>query len=220
MNTNKISKFLLKLRKEKKLTQKEMADKLHITYQAVSKWENGLSIPDIETLHLISKTFNIDISEIIEGKKKNNKKFIIIIIIIAIIGFLLLYICLKKHQDFEFKTINTTCKEFNLTGSAAYSNDQASLVINNISYCNEDKTVYKNIECNLYRKNKNTETIITSVSNSNKTINEFLDNVSINVNNYACKTLNDYDLYLKINATDNNNKTITYQVDLTLDDNC
>ena len=41
MNTSKIGNFILKLRKENKMTQQELADKLFVTDKAVSKWENG-----------------------------------------------------------------------------------------------------------------------------------------------------------------------------------
>ena len=43
MNTEKIGSLIAKLRKEKGLTQKELADQLHITDRAVSKWERGVS---------------------------------------------------------------------------------------------------------------------------------------------------------------------------------
>lgn len=43
MNQEKIGKFILDLRKQNKMTQKEFADKLNVTAQAVSKWENGVS---------------------------------------------------------------------------------------------------------------------------------------------------------------------------------
>lgn len=45
MNQERIGKFILELRKKNNLTQKEFANKLGVTYQAVSKWETGLSFP-------------------------------------------------------------------------------------------------------------------------------------------------------------------------------
>ena len=50
MNSEKIGKFIYDLRKKYDLTQKELADKLNVTAQAVSKWENGRGVPDIELL--------------------------------------------------------------------------------------------------------------------------------------------------------------------------
>ena len=47
MDQEKIGKFILKLRKEKNMTQQELADKLNVTDRAVSHWENGISLPHL-----------------------------------------------------------------------------------------------------------------------------------------------------------------------------
>ena len=44
MDQEKIGKFIKEIRKKNKLTQKDLADKYNVTYQAVSKWENGVSL--------------------------------------------------------------------------------------------------------------------------------------------------------------------------------
>ena len=62
MNQEKVGNLIKKLRKDNNLTQKELADKLNVTFQAVSKWENGKSVPDIAQLRQISKLFSVDIS--------------------------------------------------------------------------------------------------------------------------------------------------------------
>ena len=74
MDQEKIGKFIKKLRKDNNLTQDELAKKLGVTYQAVSKWENGKSIPDIAILKTVSELFNVNIDELLEGSVKNNKK--------------------------------------------------------------------------------------------------------------------------------------------------
>ena len=66
MNQEKIGKYIYELRIKNNLTQKDLADKLSITSQAVSKWENGRGIPDIEQLNKLSEIFNVDIKEIIK----------------------------------------------------------------------------------------------------------------------------------------------------------
>ena len=50
MNQEKIGKFISNVRKDKKLTQRQLADKLGITDRAISKWENGKSMPDLSLL--------------------------------------------------------------------------------------------------------------------------------------------------------------------------
>ena len=62
MNQEKVGALIKKLRTDNNLTQKELAEKLNVTFQAVSKWENGKSVPDIAQLHEISKLFNVSIA--------------------------------------------------------------------------------------------------------------------------------------------------------------
>ena len=74
MEQENIQKFIKKLRKEKNLTQKQLADMLGVTYQAVSKWERGLNIPDISILKEISRIFDVDMDTMITGVEKKHKK--------------------------------------------------------------------------------------------------------------------------------------------------
>ena len=74
MDNNKIGKFIASLRKEKGLTQQELGDKLFVTDKAVSKWERGLSLPDISLLKKLAETLDVDVIDILEGKKNSNKK--------------------------------------------------------------------------------------------------------------------------------------------------
>jgi len=67
---NNIGKTIKKLREEKNITQEQLAEKLNVTRQAVSNWENGKTQPDIDTLTKISEIFEIPIEEIIYGCKK------------------------------------------------------------------------------------------------------------------------------------------------------
>ena len=55
-------KLLAKLRKENNMTQAELGEKLNVTYQAVSKWENDQSLPDFHTIVEIAKLFNVPLS--------------------------------------------------------------------------------------------------------------------------------------------------------------
>ena len=77
MDQEKIGNFIKEIRTKNNLTQKQFADKYNVTYQAVSKWENGKNMPDVALIKQISKDFNISLEEIYNGelyinKKKNN----------------------------------------------------------------------------------------------------------------------------------------------------
>lgn len=74
MDNNKIGKFIASLRKEKGLTQQELGERLFVTDKAVSKWERGLSLPDIKILEKLALELNVDVSEILFGERGKNKK--------------------------------------------------------------------------------------------------------------------------------------------------
>lgn len=70
MNPKKIGKLITNSRKNKNMTQKELAEKLHVTDKAVSKWERGLSIPDIALIIPISNLLDISVYELLGGEMK------------------------------------------------------------------------------------------------------------------------------------------------------
>lgn len=73
MDNTKFGKFIAKLRKEKNMTQKGLAEKLHLTDKAISKWERGLSFPDITVLDSLAKVLDVDVSEILNGERGNKE---------------------------------------------------------------------------------------------------------------------------------------------------
>lgn len=73
MDQEKIGKFIASCRKEKKLTQEELAEKLNITKNAVSKWERGLSLMDMSLLKPLSGILGVSVNEILSGEKIDNE---------------------------------------------------------------------------------------------------------------------------------------------------
>ena len=229
MNPEKIGNFIKELRKKNNLTQQDLADKYNVTYQAVSKWENAKNLPDISLIRQMSKDFNVSIDDILDGEVSNNKKAnVLFIVFVSLIIMVLILLLIIKHlepkNNFEFKTISTSCEKFNVSGSIAYDKEKSSIYISNINYCGgDDNTVYKAIECNLYETDNNTSTKISSCSTSdNTTLEEYLKDVKLNIDNYtqACKKYTDDSLYLEINATDSSDKIVTYKIPLNLNNNC
>ena len=76
MDKERTGQLITELRKEKGLTQKQLADALNVTDKAVSKWERGLSFPDISMLEPIAQTLDISIMEILAGEKKSEDETI------------------------------------------------------------------------------------------------------------------------------------------------
>jgi len=70
---NEIGIFLQSLRKSKGLTQLELADMLNVSNKTVSKWENGLGIPEMSTLLMLSNIYNVSVDDILRGSIKMQK---------------------------------------------------------------------------------------------------------------------------------------------------
>lgn len=73
MNQIRIGAFLKELRKEKELTQEQLAEKLNVSGRTVSRWETGSNMPDIGMLVEIAEFYGVSIPEIIEGERKSEK---------------------------------------------------------------------------------------------------------------------------------------------------
>ena len=65
---NTVGKNIVKLRKEQGMSQEQLAQKLHVTRQAVSNWETGRSQPDLDMLEALASAFETDILVVIYGQ--------------------------------------------------------------------------------------------------------------------------------------------------------
>ena len=74
MDQNKVGNLIKELRKKSGLTQEKFATKYGVTYQAVSKWENGKNIPDIALLKEICNDYDININDLLDGKNSENNQ--------------------------------------------------------------------------------------------------------------------------------------------------
>ncbi len=95
-----IAKAVLKIRQDNKLSQEQFAEMVGVTRQAVSRWEMGVSVPNINTLILISEKFDIPVDEMLKSgdvveKIDNNKtpfkkdrNYSIVFLIIGILGLI------------------------------------------------------------------------------------------------------------------------------------
>lgn len=68
-----VGKNIKSFREQKNITQTELAEKLNVTRQAVSNWENEKTEPDIETLHKIASVLEVSVEELIYGRKQEVK---------------------------------------------------------------------------------------------------------------------------------------------------
>lgn len=140
MNLEKISNLIKTKRKEKNLTQEELAIKLNVTEKAISRWETGRGTPDISLLIPLSKELDVSISQLLSGednnpsndsdkineiieyidinKKHKNTKFLIIGIIIYIITL----ICYLLYLKNEYRNASSYIYYSQIYGPGIYNN--------------------------------------------------------------------------------------------------
>ena len=94
MNQEKIGKFILELRREKNMTQQELADRIGVTDRAISKWENGRGLPDLSLMMPLCKELGITINELISGEQIEKEDY------------------QSKLEENIFKTIDYTNRKF------------------------------------------------------------------------------------------------------------
>lgn len=140
MNQDKTGKFIAKCRKDKNMTQEQLAEKMGVSINAVSKWERGLSFPDVSLYKKLCKELGINIEELINGEKdkseeakeraiistiketkkikKNSKKIIIfisaifLIIVLALIYYnIKLKVKLVNDSDFLYDEVINFIRE-------------------------------------------------------------------------------------------------------------
>ena len=179
MDSQKIGKFILELRKEKNLSQYQLADMIPISRQAVSKWERGKTTPDSLTLLKLSEIFNVTINELLIGERlldnsieeleettlsivdESNKKAKTIkhnlIIFSTIIGILLLsflsYYFINSYNSTEAYMIGGDNKIFNTNnGIFIITKEKYYLKLGKLRY--SEKLKINNIELYYLKDNK------------------------------------------------------------------
>lgn len=98
-----IAEKLKYLRKEHNMTQEDMAEKLNVSRQTISKWETNITIPDADNIVAICKLFHITTDELLDYNVqtiKKKKQFVIdmLVLLFGIIGFIIFAILLLTNQ--------------------------------------------------------------------------------------------------------------------------
>jgi len=209
MDNQKIGTFIKELRKEKNLTQKDLAGKLNITDRAISKWERGINCPDIFLLDDLSQILDVSVIEILKGRRLskeeiiNNKelvetmsfanktlkeklKKVIDTVTISIVVFISLLLLLYNIRGIYYsnKVYNTDSnQEISLQDKYINKiNNNINLIENNQGKYNyeEYQLILNFINDIKYLTNKNIEQeLINKTQFTIKDFNNFFDNMSI-----------------------------------------
>ena len=228
---NKLGTIISKLRKEKGLTQKDLADKLNISDKAVSRWETGSSSPSMEMLSRISKFFNVPLNDLITARvssddkddnlvkeiiqefsemNKRNSKRIRTVILATIIIVLILTIAIiftNSYNRFKVYNVNLESEEiYSVTGIYVETKIKDSLYLDSLKIRNYEYSETDTISVDLYFLKDGTEHILQSYSS--------LDHIQfINYQSYIkIDDLSNYfdNLYLRVTIIDEKNNQTSY----------
>lgn len=76
MNQEQIGRFIAELRKEKNMTQEQLAEVLEVNVKSISRWENGKTMPDLSMLPILAKELNVEVSELLNGRRMTKEELI------------------------------------------------------------------------------------------------------------------------------------------------
>lgn len=224
MEITKISKVIKDIRNKNNLTQNDLANELGVTFQAVSKWERGLNIPDISILTLICEKYHYDINDLLNTNHvKKNKKIYVVLFIIIVFLLLSCIVLLLKKDDFKLSSISSVCKSYIVSGSIAYNKDKTMIIIQDINYCDDDNKEYKSIECLLSKVEDNKTIVIDSFEKKeNMTIKDYMKLVKFNVDSKKddCNYLKNTTFKLTVNVTLDDDLEYSHDVPLTFGSTC
>ena len=74
MEAKKFGKFIAEIRKERKMTQADLAAEIHVTDKAVSRWERGLGFPDIQTIEPLAQALGISVLELMRSEQQEQNE--------------------------------------------------------------------------------------------------------------------------------------------------
>ena len=196
MDNKKVGKLIAKLRKEKELTQQQLGDKVGVGFRAVSKWERGLTMPDIGIINELSKILGISSDELLSGelkKNKSNKKkkmslklkitISIITSLIIIISSLMIY---YNNKTYIYGIHSLNDNNYNIEGQVTFNKKHISIIVNKLHFTDQTlcSTMIKNYQYKIYA---NGEYIFgygykssAMFLEENISIQEFTDNFRIN----------------------------------------
>jgi|GEM_PF-1598055 len=241
MDQIKIGKCILALRREHGMTQAELASRIGVTAQAVSKWENGRGLPDISLLKRISEEFQIDLSQLLDGTlapaakreaaaaapRRKRRWLIPAVIIAAAAVTAAVLLAGKPDTGYAFSSLSSENREFTIRGVAAYADSQKSIYISDVKSDDSISShVYASITCGLYESSGSTDVLIAEAEslggNSTETFADYLRSVTftVNQNTPGCTVLTESSLYLMIDAEDADGHLDTYRIPITLDAAC
>lgn len=217
--------FIKTLRQERQITQQQLADQYGVSFQAVSKWENGRNLPELALVQRICNDYHVRVDDVLAGEYRPKRRWswrktLVLLGIILMILAVLFYSATNLSNNvsgFEFRTLSTRCRDFELQGSISYDEHKTAVQITSVEYHGENAAEkYSRIECDLYEKNGDMIKQIAHTESNDTTMQDFLHCIVLTADGYQriCDVYNDDNLSLVIAVTDLYDKTTIYEVPL------
>lgn len=157
-----IGKKIISRRKEKGMTQSELGQKVGVTSQAVSRWEKGVSIPDISVLAQLSNVLDISFQELIglDVKEKKEKNFwhrfvflSLVFIIIILVSFLCFTLFTEKTKTATYRAYSSN-NDYHVDGILSLTPSKNSMMLGNFIYTDNDVISFYEIEYTVFINDK------------------------------------------------------------------
>lgn len=233
MDNKKIGKLIAELRRKKGLTQQELGDKVGVGFRAVSKWERGITLPDISIINEVSKILGISSDELLSGelnktnktKKKFSIKITITLIILIVITILFSSILAEYNNKTYTYNIESTSDEYYVEGQVIIHKNKLTIMINKLKFSDAEfaSTEIKNYEYQIITNDKliigygsTPDTIVIEKIN---TIQDFTEKFRINYNDrtsFSKKEIVGNGLIVNVDFQTQDNQDISKKLEIKL----
>lgn len=207
MTEYSFGKTLAKLRKERKLTQQELADLLNVTNKTISKWETNTTAPDIDTLKRISQVLKVPVDVLLGNSKLTvtdshnkhklaKKKLILLLSLLLVSLFFIYYLIANFILNTKSYSLISGDDRFTIAGNITTESNQyyLSLVVRGINDELLENKIINNAEYSIIINDKiiyNNGDISSTTLTDNQSLSKYVSKISINHNDKKSKYLKD-----------------------------
>ena len=226
MTEDSFGKTLAKLRKERKLTQQELADLLNVTNKTISKWETNTTAPDIDTLKRISQVLKVPVDVLLGNSKLTvtdshnkykltKKKLILLLSLLLVSLFFIYYMITNFILNTKSYSLISGDERFTIEGNITVDKSQyyLSLTVKGINDELLENKIISNAEYSIIINDKiiyNNGDISSTTLTENFSLSKYISKISINHNDKKSENLKsvlENGLILQIRYIDENNES-------------
>ena len=226
MKEDSFGKTLAKLRKERKLTQQELADLLNVTNKTISKWETNTTAPDIDTLKRISQVLKVPVDVLLGNSKLTvtdshnkhkltKKKLILLLSLLLVLLFFFYYMITNFILNTKSYSLISGDDRFTVEGNITVekSSYHISLEVKGINVRDFDTTIINNAQYSVLINDKiiysNGDISTLTALAENYSLSKYISKISINHTDNELKNIKsvlENGLILQIKYTDENSE--------------